>query len=176
MTCHLNRDVKWLVTVMQKKTLEKVVNLTCIFLCIFICCWPFPNHSSATQIEFFFWILLIQTEIRLYISFSDWFGTKRNSLWFQINRKMLSTIWFRLHSTKLREYLPVHAPTMFWWEGAKCAILQNLPGFWESRIALSYQEFWEFQWHILWRHHVVPTGLSLARDLWRHVVLWPLIG
>ena len=40
-------------------------------------------------------ILLNQTEIRLYLSFSNWFGTKRTSVWFQINQKMVNTIWFR---------------------------------------------------------------------------------
>jgi len=32
----------------------------------------------------------------MYLPFSDWFGTKRTSVWFQINRKMLNTIWFRV--------------------------------------------------------------------------------
>ena len=41
-------------------------------------------------------ILFNQTEIRLYLPFSDWFGTKRTvSVWFQIDREMLNTIWFR---------------------------------------------------------------------------------
>ena len=42
-----------------------------------------------------FEILIIQTDIRLYLPFSDWFGTKRTSFWFQINRKMVNTVWFR---------------------------------------------------------------------------------
>ena len=33
-------------------------------------------------------------EIRLYLPLSDWFGTKWKSVWFQINRKMVNTIWF----------------------------------------------------------------------------------
>ena len=32
-----------------------------------------------------FGILLNQNKIRLYLSFSDWIGTKRNCVWFQIN-------------------------------------------------------------------------------------------
>ena len=36
-----------------------------------------------------------QPEIRLYLPFSIWFGTKRTSVWFQINRKMVNTFWFR---------------------------------------------------------------------------------
>ena len=38
-------------------------------------------------------ILLNQTEIRLYLSFSDYLRTKRTFVWFQINRKMVNTIW-----------------------------------------------------------------------------------
>ena len=48
---------------------------------------------SCTQRNLFE-ILLNQTEIGLYLPFSDWFGTKRKSVWFQINRKMISTIRF----------------------------------------------------------------------------------
>ena len=46
-----------------------------------------------TQINLF-WILLNQPEIRLYLPFSDWFGSKWTSVWIQINRKMVNTIWF----------------------------------------------------------------------------------
>ena len=42
----------------------------------------------------FFEILLNQTKIRLYFRFSDCFGTKRTSVWFQINRRMVTTIFF----------------------------------------------------------------------------------
>ena len=42
-------------------------------------------------------ILLNQTEIRLYLAFSEWFGIKRTlSFWFQVNRCMVNTIWFRV--------------------------------------------------------------------------------
>ena len=40
-------------------------------------------------------MLLNQTEFRLYLSLSDWFGTKRTSFWFQINRWVVNTIWIR---------------------------------------------------------------------------------
>ena len=43
-----------------------------------------------------FQILLNQPEIRLYLPFSDWFGSKRMSVWFQFNRKNVNTIWFRV--------------------------------------------------------------------------------
>ena len=46
--------------------------------------------------ENFFEILLYQTEIRLYLPFSDLFGTKRTSISFQSNRCMVNTIWFGL--------------------------------------------------------------------------------
>ena len=41
-----------------------------------------------------FQILLNQLQIRLYLPFSAWFGSKRTSVWIQINRKMVYTIWF----------------------------------------------------------------------------------
>ena len=40
----------------------------------------------------FFEILLNQSEIRLYLPFSDWFWTKRKSVWFKINQKMVKSI------------------------------------------------------------------------------------
>ena len=48
-----------------------------------------------------FQILLNQTEIRLYLPFSDWYGTKRTSVWFQINLKMVNTIWFKVDFEKI---------------------------------------------------------------------------
>ena len=42
-------------------------------------------------------IVLNQTEIRLYLPFSDWFGTQTyvRTFVFQINGEMVNTIWFR---------------------------------------------------------------------------------
>ena len=45
---------------------------------------------------FFLEILPNQTEIRFYLPISDWFGYKRTSVVFQINRCMVNTIWFRV--------------------------------------------------------------------------------
>ena len=47
-----------------------------------------------------FEILLNQAAIRLYVPFPDWLGSKRTSVWFQINRKMENTIWFRIDSIR----------------------------------------------------------------------------
>ena len=47
--------------------------------------------------------LLNQTEIRLYLPFSDWFGIKQTSVWFQINPKMENTIWFRFDWIRFRK-------------------------------------------------------------------------
>ena len=40
--------------------------------------------------------LINQPEIRLYLPFFDWFGTKQTSVWCKINRKMVNTIWYRV--------------------------------------------------------------------------------
>ena len=53
-------------------------------------------------------ILLNQTEIRLYLQFSDWLETKRTYVWFQINWKMINTIWFLFD---LIRFLCVYIPT-----------------------------------------------------------------
>ena len=93
------------------------------------------NYSSIKRN--LFKILLNQTEIRLYLPFSEWFGTKRTAVWFQLNRKMVNTIWFQfdlirfrknvslcsclrnifeisLNQTEIRLYLP-----FFYWFGTK---------------------------------------------------------
>ena len=45
------------------------------------CIWTM--HLSTQMNRLF--ILVKSTEIRLYLSFSDWFGTNCSSVWFQIN-------------------------------------------------------------------------------------------
>ena len=45
-------------------------------------------------------ILRHQTEIRVYLPFSDWFRIELTSVWFKINRKMINTIWFRFDDTR----------------------------------------------------------------------------
>ena len=54
-----------------------------------------------------FEILLNQTEIRLYLQFSDWFETKRTTVWLKINRKMVNTIWFLFDLIRFRKDLSV---------------------------------------------------------------------
>ena len=41
-------------------------------------------------------IIFKLTEIRLYLTFSNWFGTRRNSFWLWINQKMVNLIRFQL--------------------------------------------------------------------------------
>ena len=57
-------------------------------------CFTHENH---------FEILLNQPEIRLYLPFSGWFGNKRTSVWFQVIRKMINTIWFRVDLIRFRK-------------------------------------------------------------------------
>ena len=49
-----------------------------------------------------FEILFNQPEVKLYLPFSDWFGTKLTSVWFRINRKLVNTIWFRFDLKRFR--------------------------------------------------------------------------
>ena len=59
------------------------------------------THSNIFE------VLLNQPEIRLYKPFSDRFGSKRTSVWIQINRKKVNTIWFRFDLTRLRKNFSV---------------------------------------------------------------------
>ena len=63
----------------------------------------FLHSTNRHTQKCFFGILLIQTEIRLYLPSSDWFGSKRTSVWIQINRKMVNTIWFQFESKRFQK-------------------------------------------------------------------------
>ena len=58
-----------------------------------------------------FEILLNQPEIRLYLPCSNWFVTKRTSVWFQINQKIVNIIWFQFDLTRFKRRLSVHMST-----------------------------------------------------------------
>ena len=64
--------------------------------------WSFYTQRNLFE------ILLNQSEIRWYLPFPDWFRTKRMSVWFQINRKMVTTIWFRFDLTRFRKDFSVN--------------------------------------------------------------------
>ena len=57
------------------------------------------NYTQRNLFE----ILLNQTKIRLYLPFSNWFGTKRTAVWFKINRKIVNTIWFWFDLVRFRK-------------------------------------------------------------------------
>ena len=50
-----------------------------------------------------FSILLNQTQIRMYLPYSDIFVTKQTLVWFQINCKFVNTILFQFDSIELRK-------------------------------------------------------------------------
>ena len=52
-------------------------------------------------------ILVKSAQIRLYLPFYDWSGTKPDPVWCQINRKMQNTIWFRLIGPESEVYFSV---------------------------------------------------------------------
>ena len=76
------------------------------------CCKNLKQNTKQRRSQFtnkYFRNLVYQTKIRLHSSFWDRFGIKRNSIWFQINRKMVNPIWFRYDSTRFfRKYFPMH--------------------------------------------------------------------
>ena len=69
-----------------------------------VCSYPERNLSE---------ILIDQTEIILYLPFSDWFGTEWVTVWFRINRKMVNTIWFRFDLIRFLWDLPEHVRLYF---------------------------------------------------------------
>ena len=60
------------------------------------------SQSAYTQRNLF-GSLLNETEIRLYLPFSDWFGAKRTSVWFKSNRKTVNTIRFQFDLLRFRK-------------------------------------------------------------------------
>ena len=58
--------------------------------------------------------LLNQPEIRLYVPFSDWFEAKRSSVWFQINRKKVNSIWFQVDLIRFRKDFSVCMIAYIW--------------------------------------------------------------
>ena len=54
-----------------------------------------------------FEVLLNQPEIRLYLPFSDWFGSKRTSVWIKIYRIMVNTIWNQVDILRFRKNFSV---------------------------------------------------------------------
>ena len=53
-------------------------------------------HLVVTEKYFRNLLKLNQIEIRLYLPFYNWFGSKRTSVWIKIIPKMVNTIWFRV--------------------------------------------------------------------------------
>ena len=88
-----------------------IVDIALAFLCSSLASSPrlhapaglslYPAHT-----ENLFEILLNPPEIRLYLPFSDWFGSKRTvSVGIQVNRKMVNTatIWFQVDLIRFRK-------------------------------------------------------------------------
>ena len=68
-----------------------------------MCVHPKQDHQEVTQRNLFE-TLSNQPEIRLYLPFFVWFRSKRTSVWFQINGKLVNSIWFRVDLTSFRKY------------------------------------------------------------------------
>ena len=54
-----------------------------------------------------FGILINHTDIWMYLPLSEWFGTKRTFVWFQINQKMVNTSWFQFYLIRFRRKFSV---------------------------------------------------------------------
>ena len=113
--------------------------------------WALREMYTYTQRNIF-GILLHQTEIKLYLSFSDWFGTERTSVWLKINRKLDNTIWFRFDLIRFRKDFSVwrginaifsswNSPKKMGVSGGRC----------RTNIFFFSQDF-EFSWILFFNH------------------------
>ena len=92
--------------------------------------WAYCDTARTQRNIFRIW--LNQTESRLYLPYFDWFGTKRTSFWFQINRKMVNTICFQFGLPtpgSSEERTRCDLVTMFWLQNLTLAVR-------EARVSL----------------------------------------
>ena len=61
--------------------------------CVLVLIFPRRVTNFLPALRNIFKILLNQPEIRLYLPFFDWYGSKRTSVRIHVNRKMVNTIW-----------------------------------------------------------------------------------
>ena len=88
---------------------EAVIRRANTQVCVYnICATKGSTYIMCYTQRNLFEIILNQAEIRLYLPFySDLLGTKRTSVWFRINRKMVYTILFLFDSISFRKYFSV---------------------------------------------------------------------
>ena len=119
-------------------TLHYVLQLFgCGSSCIYMIQDNLWHYCAPCTQRYLFWILLNQPEIRLYLPFSDWFGSKRTSVWIQINRKMVNTIWFRVDLTRCKKYFSVcvYKNTLLLFRRKEALALRNI---FRASLARSY--------------------------------------
>ena len=62
-------------------------------------------RSGCLSTEEYFLNLDKSTVNKLYLSFSDWLRTKLNTVYFQMNLKMVNTFWFRFDLMRIKTFL-----------------------------------------------------------------------
>ena len=83
--------VKYVIYNNTKYWTHVVVYSSCSILCL-----PEMIGVSCTHAEIFSKSYCINPKSDCIYHFPDWFGSKQTSVWIQINRKMVNTIWFRV--------------------------------------------------------------------------------
>ena len=81
----INHDIKWSVNVITIIVNSRFLDTESAFIFSHLI-----FHKPHTEIS-----KPYKIKIKLYLPFSDWFGTKRTYVWFQINLKVVNTIWFK---------------------------------------------------------------------------------
>ena len=97
----LKKTLNWTLIIPRDTSLWKISKIFVIKYISSLAVW---RHYIPRN---FFKILLNQTEIRLYLPCTGWFGSKRMSVWIQINRKMVDTTWFRFDLIRFCENFAV---------------------------------------------------------------------
>ena len=118
----------------------------------------------------------IQPVTRLYLPFSDWFGTKRTTVRFQINRKMVNTIWFWVDLTRFRKYFSACKVTssrpknerVLRYRGTKLPAKSTIVLF--STIVLLAGNFIRLMFSSLERIYIYITYIFKFKTLFRNIV------
>ena len=116
-------------------------------------CNIFQSGLGAVTQRNLFEILLDQPEFRLYLLYANWFGTKRTSVWLQINRKMVNTIRFHSELARFRKDFSVcrrsgvSCCNILFWGGR--AVIEDDRAMWWNVVCLLFCFEIYFQFNII---------------------------
>ena len=99
------------------------------------------------------------TRIRLYLPFSDWFGTKQNSVWFKINWKTVYTIRFQCAVTRVGNDFSVSTTMWQLDKGEPFTFLTNNTNNFFYRSVISAYQYQQFYTSINFRNIIISINI-----------------